>query len=165
MWVFFCFFFEFSSICHSCFDLVFMIVIYIYISICLCFCRKTGSENLRLRDCWHTNNFWRTKKILSIKQPPPPPPHHPPVFLMDNVKMDTLSIKIKWKIHVLFPSLWKFVRYSHHIFYFLLFLLAFTRYFSHIQLVYTNFLLIHSPWPWSSKTSPWSSEGLTESPG
>ena len=74
-----------------------------------------------------------------------------PVFLMDNIKMDTISTKIKWEIHVLAfyivfqvlkvaTSLWKFVRYSHQIFYFLLFLLAFTS----ADIIFHTFLELHS---------------------
>ena len=57
-----------------------------------------------------------------------------PLFLTDNIKIDRITTKIKWKIHAPFSFyvrslryfLWKFVRYSRQIFYFLLFLLAFT---------------------------------------
>ena len=40
--------------------------------------------------------------LATVKQPPCPPPPPQPLFLMDNIKMDGIQIKIKWKIHVLF---------------------------------------------------------------
>ena len=62
------------------------------------------------------------------------PKNNHPLFLTDNINIDRITTKIKWKIHALFSFyvrslryfVWKFVRYSRQIFYFLLFLLAFT---------------------------------------
>ena len=43
-----------------------------------------------------TNNFWHPKQIMYIKQKKPYP-----LFLTDNIKMDRIPTKIKWKIHAL----------------------------------------------------------------
>ena len=65
------------------------------------------------------------------------PLSEPPLFLMDNGKMDRIPTKIKWKIHTFFTLLhfkfwryflWKFVRYSHQIFLFLLAGITFLRF-------------------------------------
>ena len=58
----------------------------------------------------------------------PPPPLHP-LFLTDNIKMDRIPVKIKWKIHCYLHCIssfegnsWiKICKMSHQIFYFLLF--------------------------------------------
>ena len=63
-------------------------------------------------------------------------PNCPPfLFLTNNMKMDRTLTKIKWKIHTFFTLYFKFLRYffkknckiqRHQLFYFFLFLLAFT---------------------------------------
>ena len=81
-----------------------------------------------------TNNFHHGQKILSVNKqahapPPRPPTHTPSLFLMDNVKMGRIQTNT-CPFYIIFQVLKvlfiKFVRYSHQIFYFLLFLLAFT---------------------------------------
>ena len=66
-----------------------------------------------------------------------------PLFLMDNDKMDRIPTKIKWKIHTFFTLyfkfwryfLWKFGRYSHQIF---LFLLAGITFLKFLELLSTK---------------------------
>ena len=79
-----------------------------------------------------TNNFHHGQKILSVNKQAPPPPlptHTPSLFLMDTVKMGRMQTNT-CPFYIIFQVLKvlfiKFVRYSHQIFYFLLFLLAFT---------------------------------------
>ena len=55
-----------------------------------------------------------------------------PLFLTDNIEMDRIPTKIKWKIHIfiLYFKFWRyalqiFVRWSHQIFYLLFLLLSF----------------------------------------
>ena len=81
-----------------------------------------------------TNNFNHGQKILSVNKqahapPPRPHTHTPSLFLMDNVKMGRIQTNT-CPFYIIFQVLKvlfiKFVRYSHQIFYFLLFLLAFT---------------------------------------
>ena len=57
---------------------------------------------------------------------------NPHLFLTDNIKMNRIPTKIKWKVHTFFPlylKFWRyllFVRHSHQIFYLFVFLLAST---------------------------------------
>ena len=59
---------------------------------------------------------------------------HPSLFLTDNIKLDGISTKMKWKIYflsTLYFKFWrcflwkKFLRYNHQTFYFLLFFISF----------------------------------------
>ena len=68
-------------------------------------------------------------------------------LLSKNPKMNRIPSKIKWKIHALFTlyfKFWRYFLYSHHIFYFLLFLLAFTSVdiFRTSQIFRTSFNII-----------------------
>ena len=82
---------------------------------------------------------------MSVKQNSPPPLS---LFLMDKINMEIIPIKIKWKIHApftLYFKLWSYflqknLRCNHQIFYFLLFLLAFTS----ADVIFHNFLELHS---------------------
>ena len=66
---------------------------------------------------------------MSVKQTQAPPS----LLLVDNIKMHGIPSKDKWKMQTLFALhfkfwkyfLWKFVRYIHQIFYFLLFYISF----------------------------------------
>ena len=89
---------------------------------------------------------------MSIKQPPPPPtkPPSPTLFLTDNINMDRIPIKIKWKIHALFTSfevfqvfkvlLIKICKIQPPDLYFLLFLLALTS----ADIIFHKFLELYS---------------------
>ena len=79
-----------------------------------------------LRDCQQItlitlNRFFRWAKI-----PPCPPSNSPSpsLLLTGNTKIDRIMKNI-YSFYIVFQW-WKFVRHSHQIFYFLLFLLAFT---------------------------------------
>ena len=65
-----------------------------------------------------------------------------PLFLTDKIKMDRIPTKIKWKIVSLLHciSVIKTCMISHQIFYFLLFLLAFTS----ADIIFHKFLELHS---------------------
>ena len=73
---------------------------------------------------------------------------HPCSYLTDNIKMDKIPTKINWKIHALFTLYFKFwkyflqkvVKYNHQVFYFLLFLLAFTS----ADVIFQKFLELHT---------------------
>ena len=81
---------------------------------------------------------------MSVKQKK----NQPPLFLTDNIKMGKTPTKMNWKIHVPFTlyfmfwkySLQKIVKYNHQIFFFLLFLLAFTP----ADIIFHKFLELHT---------------------
>ena len=52
-----------------------------------------------------STNFCHAWQILSVKKKPPTP-----LFLTDNIKMDRIPIKIKWKVHTFFTLYFKFWR-------------------------------------------------------
>ena len=64
------------------------------------------------------------------------------LFLADNIEMDKIPTKIKWKYMSLLHciSVIKICMISHQIFYFLLFLLAFTS----ADIIFHKFLELHS---------------------
>ena len=91
-----------------------------------------------LRDCQQITFVTFNSRFCPLSNPP---------FLTDNSKMDRISTKIKCKIHTVFTLYfnfwrysWKCVRYSRQIFYFFLFLLAFTS----AGIIFLKLLEVHS---------------------
>ena len=54
-----------------------------------------------IRDCQKIT-FVMLNGFCPLSNPPPPPPPSP-LFLLDNIKMDRIPTKIKWKIHDTWP--------------------------------------------------------------
>ena len=77
---------------------------------------------------------YEKKRFCPLSKPSSTLPPSPPLFLTDNINMNRIPTKIKWKnacpfyiiFQVLKVLLIKCCKNSHQIFYFLLFLLAFT---------------------------------------
>ena len=65
---------------------------------------------LCLRDRWQVTFVTLNRFYPLSKNPPlpPPPPTPSPVFLTENIKLDGISTKIKWKIHACFIFYFEF---------------------------------------------------------
>ena len=61
---------------------------------------------LKVRDCQQITFLILNNRFFPLSNPQPPTP----LFLTDNIKMDKIPMKIKWKIHSLFLHLFQVLK-------------------------------------------------------